>query len=270
MTSVTEIQAWQLCRYKWWLGYERRLTSVETNPLLLSGSAVHTAVGLVLHGEGHEQAATTALIAEGATVDQHDRFKHGVVRALGRIPKFVWESEWVVEELFEHNLTLPGELSAHGTHGIMTVTDGHVTIRMKPDLYRVTDDTIDLVEIKTTARDPGDYLLNNPQHEWYGLGLAARFDKIVQFQYVCTPTGERDKTPIPHVPWLFTKRRMEESEEELSLAVREMRAGRAAATNRGWWCGTCEFNKVCKARITGGNVEDVIATEYKEKAHAGS
>lgn len=260
MTSITEIQAWQLCRYKHYLQYERRLEPVGGNPLMISGRALHGAIELVLSGTVPQDAVTIALGSESTGEDQFKRFYNGVERALERVPKWVFEHEWVSEELFEHTLDV----------GIAGIQDDDVTIRMKPDLYRVTDDTVDLVEIKTTARDPGDYLLNNPQHEWYGLGLTARYPgKVVQFQYICAPTGERDKVPIEHVPWIFTKRRMQESEEELVLAVKEMRQGRAAATNRGWWCGSCDFNKVCKARITGGNVEDVISSEYKERERHG-
>lgn len=261
--SVSEIQAGQLCQYKHYLAYERRLEPLGRDPRMASGSAVHATVATLLT----DRTADTESVARAALEDEFRtdpygdesvaRFLPGVLRAVKRVPDWVWaKDDWHVEELFEY--TPP------------TVTPPLV-VRMKPDLYRVTETTVDIVEIKTTARDPLDYLLSSPQHEWYGLGLADRYpDKLVRFQYVCVPTGERDKVPFGHTPWVLTKQRLAAAREELIVAAEGLRRAFLAPRNRGFWCPSCPFFPVCTAHVTGGDTEDVIQSLYREREPRGT
>ena len=257
-TSVTAIQSYQLCKLKWHFQYERRLTPLSTNPLMASGTVVHEMVADRLTENSEAKPAEELLTNQFPTDPYADekvkKFLPGVMRAMDRIPPHLYTGgEWVSERMLEYQPTPT------------------IVVRMKPDLYRVTDDTIDLVEIKTTDKDPIDYLLTSPQHEWYGLGLADEYPgRLVTYEYVCIPVGERAKVPIRQQPWPFSLRRMEESKAELVEAVEEMDSGVKPSANRGFWCNNCDFNLICKARVTGGDIEDVIKGSYTERPHRSS
>lgn len=257
--SVSEITTWQLCHYKWALQYRRRLQPRERNVLMASGSALHESVEAILKGEAslenRNEVAEQRLFAQFPNDPYADekmtKYLPGVIRGLSRIPAEIWEmGDWHVEELFTYH----------------TYTDdGDLSVRMKPDLYREGDDVVTIYEIKTTDHDPVDYLLTSPQHEWYGLGLDQKYEgrKLISFIYLCIPVGERAKVPPPQMPYMFSRRRMGESLEELRLGTRGL--GEDEHPNRGWWCNHCDFKAVCTARVTGGSTEDVIQTQYEER-----
>ena len=252
-TSVTAVQAFQLCRLKHHFQYDRRLVPMSRNPLMASGTVVHEMVADRLT-ENPEAKPAGELLANQFPTDPYadekvKKYLPGVLRAMDRIPPHLYTGgEWVSEKMMEYQPT------------------PDITVRMKPDLFRVTDETIDLVEIKTTDKDPIDYLLTSPQHEWYGLGLADEYPgRLVTYEYVCIPVGERAKVPLRQQPWIFPLRRMEESKQELVEAVDEMGSGTKPSANRGWWCMSCDFNLICKARVTGGDTEGVIKNSYRER-----
>ncbi len=251
--SVTEVQAYQLCKLKHHFQYERRLQQLSRNPLMASGTVVHEMVADRLT-ENQEAKPADELLSNQFPTDPYadekvKKFLPGVLRAMDRIPPHLYTGgEWVSEKMLEYQPT-PA-----------------ITVRMKPDLYRVTDDTIELTEIKTTDKDPIDFLLTSPQHEWYGLGLADEYPgRVVTYEYVCIPVGERAKVPLRQQPWVFPLRRMEESKQELVEAVTEMDSGVKPAANRGWWCGSCDFKDICVTRVTGGDIEDTINSKYRER-----
>lgn len=251
--SVTEVQAFQLCKLKHHFQYERRLTPLSRNPLMASGTVVHEMVADRLT-ENPEALTAEELLANQFPTDPYadekvKKFLPGILRAMDRIPPHLYTGgEWVSEKMMEYQPT------------------PNITVRMKPDLFRVTDGTIDLVEIKTTDKDPIDYLLTSPQHEWYGLGLADEYPgKLVTYEYVCIPVGERAKTPLRQQPWTMPQRRMDESKVELVEAINEMDSGIKPSANRGFWCGSCDFKNICTTRITGGDIEHTIETMYNKR-----
>ena len=135
--SISEILAWRSCRRKWYYAYDRRLEPLDRSPFLASGTVVHGAIGAVLSGvESRDDILDIAqTILETELVDEGKVAKYlpGVVRALGKVPSWLWEKEWTVEQLLEQDY------------------DG-VTVRGKPDMYAVGD-VIDIVEVKT-GQDP--------------------------------------------------------------------------------------------------------------------
>lgn len=254
--SVSEVTTWQLCHYRWALQYGRRLRPLAKDPRMASGSAVHESVQAILEGKASRDDTdelTRVKLTEQFPGDPYAdekvaKYLAGVRRGLSRMPDWVWEeSAWHIEELFTYS----------------TWNDaGELSVRMKPDLYKVGDDVITIVEIKTTEHDPVDYLLTSPQHEWYGLGLDQRYDhKLISFIYLCVPVGDRAKVPPPQLPYMFSRRRMDESAIELQEGA--LRLGEDEKANRGWWCNYCDFKAVCTARVTGGSTEDVIETQYE-------
>ena len=51
------------------------------------------------------------------------------------------------------------------------------------------DVKIELVDFKTTAQDPGMYMLWEPQITWYAMMLQAEFpDSLIAYRYLCMPT----------------------------------------------------------------------------------
>lgn len=262
--SVTEIIDYRKCprhhRYKYVEGIR-----VPPNANMVSGSVVHGVIERVVQREGfkpwdkrHEIPYIAESLMEEAFAHHDDattqvtKYLPGVLRALSKVPPWVWERAWHVEELMEweyQDVGCVGCMGA-GTSAPHSSACQVVTVRMKPDLWCIENGVLDIVEFKTTENDPLDYLLFNPQHQFYGVGLmVSQPDTLIRFRYVCLPTTT--KPAVEHVPWVFTANATAAARKELVKGARDV--GSEDWMNRGFWCKGCEFKALCSTVLTGGD-----------------
>lgn len=268
--SATSIQDYRKCPRFYKYRYVDRL-KVPPSPNMVSGSVVHRVIEDWL-GENIDRSIPVEAYVQGLLIMEfghHDdawgqakKYLPGVMRALSKVPEWVWERTWHVEQLMEweyRDVCCAGCMGT-GTGTAHTPVCKAVTVRMKPDLWSEHDSIIDIVEFKTTERNPLDYLLFNPQHWYYGVALAQEHpDTFIRFRYVCLPTTT--KRAVEHIPWAFTVNALAQAREELVQGATN--TGSADWRNRGFWCSTCEFKELCAVALTGGDEEGMIE-EMKE------
>lgn len=251
--TVTEILDWIRCRQLWQYRHVEGLEPIDRDTNMVSGWVVHRVIQDILgaHADKELLASLRDQFADqhlhdqfGEDEDKIRRYGPGVVRALSKVPNWVWTTKWHVEE----RLTM--------------VVNGDTEVVGRPDLFSV-DETVDIVEFKTTETEPLEFLLWNPQHQYYGLMLSEKYpDKVVRFRYVCLPTSTKKYTEV--LPWVFTKKQMDWARAELELVVSEV--GRlAVARSRSRSCSFCDFDKVCTTALTGGQIGGMIEEYYKTR-----
>jgi len=271
--SVTSIIDYRKCPKFYQYRYVDKLR-VPPNANMVSGSVVHGVIEYVLSKDRSlwgtlENIAEVLMFKEFAHRDdartQVTKYLPGVLRALSKVPEWVWERTWHVEELMEwtyRDPNCPACLGAPPVTGgaVHTAHCNAVTVRMKPDLWLVEDGVLDIVEFKTTENDPLDYLLFNAQHQFYAIGLMKEHpDMLVRFRYVCLPTTT--KKAEDHIPWVFTTNAIAAAREELVQGAVDV--GSKMYMNRGFWCKGCEFKGLCMTVLTGGD-ERGMMEEMKE------
>lgn len=251
MPSVTEILAWNQCHYLHHLRYVRRLEQLERPERLAIGSAVHDTFADVLTGkvslgqyEGVAEAHYRSYLVGLSNIEELvNRNLSRITGALKRVPWATLGNGWKSETR-------------------LTVTLDTLAITGKPDLYRVTPDVIDIVEVKTTDHDPLDYILFNPQHRYYGVLLDELYPgRVVQFVYLCLS----DRTCKTHDPLLLSRGVLDNSRSTLVDLVGKV--GTDATPNEGWWCNNCEMKEICEQRIMTGSGEQVIANDFVVREH---
>ena len=169
---------------------------------------------------------------------QTQRYLPGVLRAVERMPAEVFEGEWVVE----------GEIEADV---------GGYRIWGKPDFYRVKDDEVEIMEVKSTSSDqePLNYLLWNPQHRQYAVILDRMYPGHAVFvTYIVLQTGKQ-KGPALVRPWLMTPKVLAWTAYLMARTAGELATPLAVVPNYSRACGFCDYNQLCTASVTGGDPE---------------
>lgn len=267
--SVTELLTWRHCQRLHAFKYKERLEPKVRNEHMASGTSVHKSIEhtlLALRGglesydvkKIRDSFAETFLLQEFEHEERGEelamKYTRGVRNALDNAPAWLWKLTG--ENVFiEHplELRLEADLIVHG----------------RPDLFHIDPEhkIVELLEFKTTAKDPGKYLLWNPQHRLYCLMLSAMYpDHGIQFRYVTLPT--QGKAPAELLPWRFNHKVERATADYLGQLVREMRETTAigyTSPNVGWHCDFCDFNKICAAIETGGDASAAKAEGFKER-----
>ncbi|MBI4127836.1 MAG: PD-(D/E)XK nuclease family protein, partial [Parcubacteria group bacterium] len=248
--TVTELLDWVRCRQLWKYRHEMRLEPLEKDTNMVSGSVVHSTIQEILSGNVDrkflELFVHNKLCDEFVEdMDKVRKFEPGVLRALRQVPNWVWDTKgWHVEER------------------ITMVVDG-VEVVGRPDLFLVNEEegTVDIVEFKTTETEPLDFLLWNPQHQYYALMLGTQKypSFVMRFRYVCLPTQGKYKEMMP---WIFTIKQARMALNELMLLVGEM-GRQGVVRNRSRSCSFCDFDKVCATYLTGGDVSSTLMEYYR-------
>lgn len=256
--SVSQINTWGKCRLAWQYRYKDNLVLPETAAMLASGKAVHGTVEALIRSSvdvAGVPAKAEALLQEyfqgGEDVQkQVQKYLPGVIRAVGRLPQVVFEGEWRVEEQVEWTwppeMTFPQyEVDRRGEA---------VTIFGIPDYYRVTEDEVTILEVKSTSTDmqPLDYLLWNPQHRQYAVLLDKMYPgRMVKVLYVVLRT-DRNASAVEPKGWVMTKRALDTTERLMLKSASEI--GRLAVVpNYSRACSFCDYNKLCQVDVTGGD-----------------
>ena len=205
------------------------------------------------------------------------KFFPGVVRALGRVPTWVWEEKaWNVERdvdgFFGQECTTDWlHVINHGRGWSSNCELGPaVYLHGRPDMWREVNDeapTIQILDTKTTDYDPLDFLLWTPQNRWYAAMLAQEFPgRLIEYRYMCLPTAVKDVAAPHSPPWLLTKAGAERAEEEILTYVSKLGGTDPRYSRR---CSWCDFSKICQAIITGADPAGITEELYEVRERHG-
>lgn len=254
------------CERAHYYRYVRRIQKKDRreSPTLASGTAVHAAVEQWLWGQegGVPDTQTLQTYALASLKDsfkaredalaQAKKFAPGVCRAVARLPEWLWEGQWFVEQ----------EVS-----GTFEADDITLELTGRTDLFRLLDEpvpTLELVDVKTTAHDPLEYFLWSPQLRMYAACLKQMYpERLIVWRYVCVPTGLKDQPNFP-MPIVFTKQAIALTEAEMLDYARKVRDSQARPrySRR---CSWCRFKELCTARVTGADEEGVMQELYESR-----
>ena len=194
------------------------------------------------------------------------KFLPGVVRALGRVPEWVWEEKaWNVErdvwgDFGSECTCTPPYKMASGCEK----TGPSVRLHGRPDMWREVNDeapTIQILDTKTTDYDPLDFLLWTPQNRWYAAMLAQEFPgRLIEYRYMCLPTAVKDVAAPHSPPWLLTKAGAERAEEEILRYASKLGGTDPRYSRR---CSWCDYAHICKAIITGADPAGITEELYE-------
>ena len=265
--SPSELATWNDCQRKWHYRYDARIEPIDqSRPApLASGVAVHFVVETICRDFPNEipTAEDIKVRARDSLEEQFannyepekqvSKFLPGVIRALNKIPKWVWESHWFVER----------DISA---------TFGEVELHGRPDMYRLVDglstgyevDRLEIIDVKTTKTEPLDFLLWSPQLRYYAAVLQKEHpDRVISYRYLCLPTQGTGEAP--HSPaWIFTPAMHQATCDEIAgMGRRFSRAKMEPRYSRA--CSFCDYNPICKNIITGADPEGIIQELYQER-----
>jgi CRISPR/Cas system-associated exonuclease Cas4 (RecB family) len=265
--SPSELATWNDCQRKWHFRYDQRIEPIDlSKPApLASGVAVHSVVETICRDFPNQipEPGDIKLRAQDSLEEQFannyepekqvTKYLPGVIRAINKIPNWVWESHWFVER----------DISA---------TFGDVELHGRPDMYRLVDgldtgyevDRVEIIDVKTTQTEPLDFLLWSPQLRYYAAVLQQEYrDRVISYKYLCLPT--QGTGAPPHSPaWIFTPAMFKATSEEI--------AGMSARFNRSLMeprytraCSFCDYNLICKGIITGADAKGIIQELYQER-----
>ena len=278
--SHSQMDSWQKCRMKWFYRYDANIELPTQSPPLASGKAVHTIVEEALSGNIESNdiipLASAALEHEfhGREDPQElvDRYLPGVVRAVSRVPKWAYEyRDWKVEEEVGHtyycDLHIDSSAAPPEANDILNTDDCQVCFRFHGfiDLYRVTEDCIELVDIKSSSKelDPKNLMLFNPQLPYYAVQLRRMYPGLPIFiRYIIVSTAAKTKKEtIEHEPWLFPNKLLDKTEKMLIELGREVGALPILPSYSAFACGWCDYSKICTASVLGIKGGEAAAIE---------
>lgn len=269
--SITEIEDWQTCRMKWYYKYVMKLRPQPNDAMgpQVSGMAIHKGIEVALLTAKPAQRPSAAVAAAKTFLasygeDIAGRFGRGVETALGGV--ILW------------NLDLPQSEARY------EVSYGDFSVVGRPDVWWYDGVGIHVVDFKSTSKDEDDRLYKlqtwNMQPRYYAVLVA---DWLAQQPH--DPAVSYDKIPIytnHHV--LSTRGHHAYGVEQpvhqhlgsLRMALRE-RAWQVAQDKEraqhippNFWgdasvgvhCAWCDFAAIDEMHLTGGDVEDIIRSEY--------
>jgi len=264
-SALTQAHDCQLAHH---LRYVRKLRLADTkrSPTLASGSAVHYAVERWLYDNNGEVPTLNDLFSlgkEGLAQEYADRdakdsaklikrYLPGVQRALSRVPDWLWKQQWISEANVEAEFS--DDALCVKLHG-------------RPDLYcRYTDsegtDTLEIVDVKTTATNPLDYILWTPQIRFYAAMLRHHHpEPLIVYRYVCVPTGLSAKTPDP-IAIVYTQKAHDRTVADILSYGRETFGDTPTYSRR---CSWCPYSARCAVEVTGGDVAGIEKELYVDK-----
>jgi hypothetical protein len=260
--SVSELTTNRDCPRQHHFKYRERLRANHTGSgwQAASGTAVHYVLEQHCRnnmGQPPQKADVEALIFESLNEDfkgddkKIDKFTPGVRRALIKVPDWVWTENWYLEHDIQGYFGPPDENS-----------DPEVCLRGRPDVFRVSDDFVELVDFKTTQTDPLTFMLWTPQIRFYAAMLHQIYpDKLVKYRYMCFPTQGTGSAPMS-ASWPFTLKAYAQAESEILKYASEITDKGFDNPHYGRICDWCDFGDVCKVVITGGDWKELIKEEY--------
>ena len=275
--SPSQLEAFNECelRYAYQYDTKLRLTKEDASQALASGRALHEVVAYVLTHD--KQPPNDALLARALYNAMESnpsqrlelsrepfeynpketqwakvvRYMKGVERAYSKIPPYLLELDWHVEETLE-------------------VEFEGFTLKGRPDLWCELPtvygpNAIYIVDIKTTENDPLEYVLWSPQLRVYAMMLQKMYpDRPILYTYLCCPTTVKQAPVVQH---LFDETAQQRTMAYVVDMVSRIEARDASAPHprEGKHCKFCDYAQMCKVRVTGGDEWGVAKQLYYAK-----
>ena len=265
--SISQIDSWLTCRLKWSYRYTEGLAKPEQAVYLASGKAIHGTMEAIITGDiAYDMRREKAEVILRENLEWRDdveeqvaKFLPGTQRAIERMPDWVWEEEWIVEQEVEATYKVCEDSCTNSE------CEGCIDLCMFgiPDLVAIKEDSIVVGELKSTSntkKTPMDYLLYNPQHRYYAVILRKLYgdSRPIYVRYGVIHTG---KTGSSHTSeWLMKTAILDSAEEHMIDAAREI-GELAIAPYYSWTCGFCDYSPLCMADITGAKSKESIKKE---------
>ena len=270
--SPSELATWNDCRRKWSYRYGDRIEPVDqSKPApLASGIVVHHVIETICRdfpGEIPDPTDIKVRALDRLEFEFRDnyepekqvfKFLPGVIRALGKVPDWVWKADWFVER----------DIS-----GLFPDFDRpYVELHGRPDMFRLVDglstgyevDKVEIIDVKTTQTEPLEFLLWSPQLRYYAAVLQQMYpNRLITYRYLCLPT--QGNSPAPQSPaWPFTPAQHKEAIAEIvDLATSFCQVDIEPRYSRA--CSFCEFAPICKGIITGADPASIVEELYQPR-----
>lgn len=284
----SELQTYQRCRRKWWLGYYRRLRKLRSYSAPLSvGTLVHRALEELYDPEKHGDPLTSILERARSAIEAAPAFADDIAKDAELAGIMVTGYlEWLEETGADANL----EVYAAEQKINVTLDDGHeLQGKLDARAYRKTDGARVFLEHKTVANlaDLPKLAQLNPQFLTYHLleyldpmqrGVEAeRTDGVVLNMLRKVKRTARANPPFygrhevrfnshevknhwEHV--LGLARMMDETRAALDRGESPQRVTPPNPTRDCSW--GCEFFLVCPLFDDGSDAEGLVGAEYEE------
>jgi hypothetical protein len=263
----------------WNYRYDVGIELPTQSPPLASGKAVHTVLEAALQGGITDDDvlpyATAALEKEFQGREEIqplvDKYLPGVIRAVSRVPEWVYEyTDWKVEEEVHKSFYCADHPESNDTPEL-DACQVCFTFHGFIDLYRVADDHIELVDIKSSSKElsPTDLMLFNPQLHYYAVVLRDMYPDLPIFvRYIVVSTAAKTKKErIEHEPWLFPNKLLDKTEKMLYHLGQEVGELPIMPSYSSYACGWCDYSKICTASVLGikGGENAAIEEYYVER-----
>ena len=258
--SVSELTTFAACRKKHSWRYEKKLEKAgEPDTKLVAGTAVHLAVQRAVAARDGRTIGEHLIDALQGLVDEGRVTAGAATKTYPLALKFAQK----FPEAYLTSESLIAEYPIEWDTGLL-VGDEAVWLWGIPDLVRLTDGGIELLELKTTSnayKHPLDFILWNPQHRYYALMLQeADPTLLISVRYIVLGP----KVPVEQ-EFLFTSRAAELTKREVYGIMGEKLKSGVSYPNYGSQCAWCDFKELCQAEIVGQSVESVVMQSYKER-----
>lgn len=270
--SVTELDQWQVCRMKWYyaqrLGLRPRPEEAGVSPTL-SGSAIHFGLEAGLGRVAGANPMVAALEGAFTYLEAHGvggaRYKKGVQAALLGVPEEYWtNTAHVAEEKLE--VDYDGEV----------IGWSDVTMVGKPDIYFYNDNSITIVDAKSSSKDEADRALAyqqwNMQPHYYAVLLEDHFlannweVPPIYIKHTILSTRGKHFYGAPYL--VGVKHRIKIRERMLKLASEIAMEGHGRPLDVftdgriEYMCKMCDFESLDALALTGRDTESMIEEMY--------
>ena len=263
--TVTELDQWQDCQAKWYYKYSDRLapTKGESMGNRVYGTLAHKGaeVRLLLGRDDYEPAVR--LLADELGADE--KAIQSALGAVRGIPQWVWQlNRPQVETEIE----------------LVDPVDSEVTLVGHPDVWGFTgENEILVIDFKTTSESPKARLNKIYAHEVQLKRYASILYKLMQRGELGPPV----ENPIVGYQYIvinykgncevgglnFLNQKIVDRVLDHAFFIARDIGLQPGIENFGPLCGWCEFWPICEAGLTGGNMRDIIDTDFlvKEAVH---
>jgi len=252
---ITEFEDWGECPWKWDYKWQRRLTNNESSsqasiPQII-GSAIH--FGMESGLTDREAALEAARLYIQANHPQRltDQLETKLSVVLDNMP---WDVLGLLYPVTEQ---------------LLSVTYGDLEVRGKPDLYGLLPDSqILVIDFKTTA-SKGYQWSNKLQVEstfnlqlpFYAVLLSDYYHTDVLYQHIIVGTEKRGQA------WVEEPKLIGPILEQIRKLLIEKgeSVGNTTAPSEGWHCLYCPYHTIDEVRLTGGDWEYEIETNWHRR-----
>ncbi len=270
--SVTEIEFWEECRYRW----EQRYVKKYYQPEGKKGAALMSGIAIAEGLEAGILAGGMLPIAQHRAEEwllEHDgeRFVRGAKEALKAVPQWIWDMKYGIPE--DKLEPVYADHTDGQWHSVTEFSEGDDYIKLvgRPDLWSANEDTLLVVEFKSTSAAKSKAKQKIDGYNWAVQPYAYAF--MLKDTY---PELEHLTTYVQHV-LVTTRGELFEGPKKLIGAKAMQQWRNDVLTNAdqigkiennrhfGVLCGYCEFQDACAVYRAGQDPQPIIDMNFKRR-----